>query len=198
MTKLAMAAALLLAHFTATTVSSTATHSCGTVTATSGTYAGPGVTIQARSTIDARTGMGIVDGTLKFGSTTGTFSAVYDHGILAGTASGRDGARIVASSLSARFSPTGGFTFGRLGGRTATAPAVELPGGCGAPAPLRAVTGTVQKAAADSITVSGITCAVPEPLAIEVAFNYGPGTRATIACKLVSGVETLVRIAKQR
>lgn len=197
MTKLALAAAVVLAHFTATTVSSTASHSCGTVTATSGTYAGPGVTIKARSTIDARTGMGIVDGTLKVGSTTGTFTAVYDHGTLAGTASGRDGARIVATSLSATFSPANGFTGGRLGGRTAAAPTVELPGGCGAPPPLRTVTGTVQKARADSITVAGVTCAVPEPLAVEVAFNYGPGMRARIACKPVSGVETLVRIAKQ-
>lgn len=153
-------------------------------------------TIRARSTIDARSGRGIVDGTLKFGSTAATFSAVYDHGILAGTVSGRDGARIVATSLSARFSPASGFTSGRLGGRTATAPTVELPGGCGAPTPLRTVTGTVRNAVANSITVSGLTCVVPQSLAIEVAFNYGSGTRATIACKQVSGVETLVRIAK--
>lgn len=197
MTKLALAAAVLLAHFAATTVTSTASHTCGAVTATSGTYAGPGVRIQARSTIDARTGMGIVDGTLTVGSTTGTFSAVYDHGRLAGTASGRDGGRILATSLSASFSPTSGFTAGRLGGRTATAPTVELPGGCGAPTPLRTVTGTVENAVANSITVSGLTCVVPESLAIEVAFNYGAGTRARIACKPVSGVETLVRIAKQ-
>jgi hypothetical protein len=191
------------ARFTATSITNDTTRSCATVASTSATYTGtatgsPGLTgravIVTRSTIDARNGMGLVEGTMKVGSTSGTFSAVYDNGVLTGTASGRDGSRLVVASLSATFSPSQGFTAGRLGGRPAKGAAVELPAGCGAPAPPKTVTGTIKADNASSITVGGLTCAVPARLAVTVAFQYPVGTRATIACAPSNGAMTLVRI----
>jgi hypothetical protein len=204
--------------FTATAVTNSATRSCTTtagktIASTKATYTGtasgaPDLTgpavIAARSTIDTTDGIGIVTGTLKVaGRTTAQFSAVYDHGTIAGTASGHVGTPHVqlVANVSAAFSTTGGFTNGKIGG-TAGGSAIELATrGCNLPKPPSAdpndVTGMITASNAASITVGHLTCAVPGSLAMTVAANYPVGSRAEIKCALVSGVMTLVSATKK-
>lgn len=193
--KLALAAALAIAHFTATSVNGTATRTCGTVTATSATYSGAGATIVAHSAIDSRSGMGVVTGTLKTPAITAQFSAVYDHGTIDGTASGHIGPRRLVASISGLFSPTGGFTHGELGGGGSGGAAL-LASGC-SPGPqkvVRQAQGIVRAASAVEITIGGLTCAVPVPLEIKVVANHPPGTWAAITCSWSNGRATLVTI----
>lgn len=193
--KLALAAALVVAHFTATSVSGTAIRTCGAVTATSATYSGPGMTISAHSTIDARTGMGLVTGTLKSPAMTGQFSAVFDHGVISGTTTGHVGTRALVGSLTAEFDPTHGFTKGVIGGRNPVGTAV-LGSSCSPPPEkqLRHAQGIVKASNAAEITVGGLTCAVPSRLGVTVAFNYGAGSWASITCSVSGGQPTLVAI----
>lgn len=197
--KLALAAALVVAHFTATSVSGTAVRTCGAVTATSATYSGPAMTISAQSTIDAHTGMGFVTGTLKSPTVTGQFSAVYDHGRISGTTTGRAGARPLVASLTAVFDPIHGFTNGVIGGRVSVGAAV-LGSSCAPPLEkqLRHAQGIVKAASAASITVGGLTCAVPQRLEVNVAFNYEAGSWASISCSVSNGQATLVTIAGKK
>ncbi|HZQ89304.1 MAG TPA: hypothetical protein VFA42_04800 [Gaiellaceae bacterium] len=195
--KLVLAAAVLTAHFTATSVSGTASRTCGTVTATSATYSGTGTTIVAHSTIDASNGMGVVTGTLKTATLAATFSAVYDHGAISGTASGHEGSRTIVASISALFSPTAGFTHGVLGGRGSGGLAV-LGGGCGAPQQLRQAQGAIRTVNAGEITVGGLTCEVPPALALKVAASYPAGSWAAISCSVSNGQPTLVTIRAKR
>lgn len=197
--KLVLAAALLTAHFTATSVSGTAVRTCGPVTATSATYTGSGTTIVAHSTIDSRTGKGVVAGTLKTPTVNASFSAVYDHGRISGTVSGRMGGRALVSSISATFTPSAGFTRGVLGGRGSGGLAVVEPG-CGAPPEklLRHAQGIIKVASAAQIVVGGLTCAVPTRLAIAVAAGYPAGSWAAITCSVSNGQATLLTIASKR
>jgi hypothetical protein len=209
--------------FTATTTTGSTTQSCTTsagktIASTKATYtgtasgspdlAGPAV-IAARSTIDTTDGIGVVNGTLKVaGKTDAHFTAVYDHGTIAGTASGHVGtphAQLLAN-VSATFSTAAGFTNGKIGGGTAAGSAVELtPGACKkTPPPPRPghdqaeATGTITAVSSTSITVGGLTCAVPASLTTKVTANFPSGARAEIRCALVSGVETLVRIEAKK
>ena len=193
--KLVFAAVLVIAHFTATSVSGTASRTCGTVTATSATYSGPTMTISAHSTIDTRTGMGLVTGTVKSPTMTGRFSAVFDHGVISGTTTGHVGTRALVGSLTAEFDPTHGFTKGVIGGRSPVGTAV-LDSTCSPPPQkqLRHAQGTVEASNADQITVGGLTCAVPSRLAITVSFNYGSGSWASITCAVSGRQPTLVAI----
>ena len=195
--KLVLAAALLTAHFTATSVTGTASRTCGTVTATSATYSGAGTTIVAHSTIDASSGMGVVTGTLQTATLTTTFSAVYDHGAISGTASGHEGPRTLVASISAVFSPTAGFTHGVLGGRGSGGLAV-LGRGCGAPRQLHQAQGTIRAVNAGEITIGGLTCEVPPALAMKVAANYPAGSWAAISCSVANGQATLVTIRAKK
>jgi|SRR5579864_305921 len=199
--------------FTATTVSGSSTHTCSTtagktIESTRATYTGTAsgtphltgkATIAARSTIDTTDGVGTVTGTLKVGTTQTHFSAVYDHGTIAGTATGHAGSRMqLLANMSASFSATGGFTAGKIGGGTAAGGAVELaPGGCTPAQPQngdKEARGPVTASSTSSVTVDGLTCAVPPPLGLAVEINFGVGTRADIKCSLVDGTETLVKI----
>lgn len=193
--KLALVAALAIAHFTATSVSGTSTRTCGTVTATAATYSGSGTTIVARSTIDSRTGMGVVLGTLKRADMAAEFSAVYDHGRLDGTASGHLGSRTLVASLSAVFDPAGGFTNGVLGGASSGS-SIVLAGGCAAPPQrvLRHAQGIIEVANTSVITIGRSTCAVPRTLAMKLIVTYKPGTWAAITCSVSNGQATLVTI----
>jgi len=197
--KLALAAAVVVAHFTATSVSGTVVRSCGALTTTRATYSGPAMTISADSTIDARTGMGLVTGTLRSPAMTGEFSAVYDHGVISGTTTGRAGTRPLVASLTAAFDPASGFTNGVIGGRNPVG-TVVLGSSC-APPParqLRHARGIVTASNADEITLGGLTCAVPPRLAVTVAFNYASGTWASITCSVSKGQTTLVAITGKR
>ena len=212
----AQGATAVNATFTATSVNSTATHTCTTasgktIASTKGTYTGsasgsPDLTgaarIEARSTLDTTDGIGIVSGTLRIGKTESHFNAVYDHGSVAGTASGHSAThQQLLANVSATFSATGGFVNGKIGG-SAGGSAVELVlGGCARTPPpppdatLRAE-GVITAVTAASITVGGLTCAVPISLAITVATSYPGGTRAQIRCSNVAGTKTLVSIQK--
>ena len=199
--------------FTATAVSGSQTRSCTTsdgktIASTKATYTGTAsgspdltgaTTINARSTIDTTDGLGVVNGTLKVGKTEAHFSAVYDHGAIAGTASGHAATPHVQllANVSATFSATAGFAGGKIGG-TSGGSAVELgPGGCGeAKTPQKTVQadGAITAVTAGSITVGSLTCTVPTSLAVTVATSYPVGTRVEISCSNVGGVKTLVKI----
>jgi hypothetical protein len=204
--------------FTATAVNDSTMHTCTTgagktIVSTSATYTGTAsgspdltgrVVIAARSTIDTAAGVGVVTGTLKIaGKTDAHLSAVYDHGAVAGTASGHTASHAqLLANVSAAFSATTGFTKGKIGGGTSGGSAVEEDsGGCGSSKPPnqgREATGTITAVTAGSITVGGLTCIVPTSLAIKVAFNYSAGTRARITCALLSGALTLVTIEAKK
>lgn len=194
-----LVAALVLAHFTATTVTGTAIRTCGPVTATSATYSGPAMTIDAHSVIDAHTGMGLVTGTLKSPAVTGRFSAVYDHGVISGTTTGHVGTRPLIAGLSASFEPTDGFTHGVIGGRNTVGAAV-LDSSCATPSQkqLRHAQGIVKASNAIEITVGSLTCVVPPRLAITVTFKYGAGSRVSITCSASNGKATLVSIKAKK
>jgi hypothetical protein len=199
--------------FTATSVTGGDTRSCTTATgktiaSTKATYAGTAsgspdltgpATIVARSTIDTTDGIGVVDGTLEIGKTRSHFSAVYDHGSIAGLATGHGAtphAQLVGN-VSATFSTTAGFTAGKIGGM-AGGSAVELvPGGCRSSHEASQAEGSVTAVSATSITVAGLTCSVPAALSTKV-LALALGMRVEIKCSLSNGTATLVKIEAKK
>jgi hypothetical protein len=210
--------------FTATTVANSQTRSCTTVdgkaiTSTTATYTGAAsgdpdltgaATLQVRSTINSTDGLGVVSGRLKIaasgGETAGQFDAVYDHGVIAGLTSGHVATRHVSllANLSASFSATGGFTSGKIGGGTAGGSALEIGSArCAVTKPVKPVHekseahGLVSAVSSSSVTVGGLTCAIPSELASKLS-SVKTGDRAEIHCSLVNGVNTLVRFDGRR
>jgi hypothetical protein len=207
----------LAGTFTATTASRVDTKTCTTaenktLVTTTGTYTGLAggdpdltgtTTIRARSTINTTDNVGVVSGSLRIDVASGRdtqadFSAVYSGGSLAGLAVGRahdPGAKLVAN-LSAGFTAAGGFTGGKIGG-TAGGAAVELgPGRCQSVKTVKQrseARGTVSAVSPTSITVAGLTCAVPANLQARVA-KLAVNDRAEIHCTLVSNVNTLTSV----
>ena len=169
--------------------------------------AGP-ITIAAKSVINTTDGAGVVDGRLRIDvasgrDTTAAFSAVYDHGKIAGLVAGHahdPGVRLVGN-LSAAFTTAAGFSEGKIGGGTAGGSAVELgPGRCAptkSPAERSEARGTVSAVSAMSVTVAGLTCTVPTALAAKLT-GVKVGDRAEIRCSLSGGTNTLVRFEKKR
>jgi hypothetical protein len=163
------------------------------------------ITLRARSVINTTDNVGIVTG--GFGidvangrNTQAAYSAVYDHGSIAGLATGKahqPNARLVGN-LSASFAAATGFTNGKLGGGTAGGSAVEL--GLGSCKPSRTAPeksearGTVSAISSSSITVAGLTCAVPSDKSADVTAKFKLNDAAEIHCALVSGTNTLTRI----
>jgi len=210
------------ATFTATGVSSSRTRTCtnadGTFAVTSASYSGMAtssdaslngaVTLKARSVINTSKNLGTVDGALRIvmssgGRTEAHFTAVYQNGQLAGLATGHaaDPYSRLLANMSATFSATGGFANGKLGS-TGGGGAVELqPGRCEptkTPKPVAErseARGTVSAISATSITVGGLTCTIPAntTLAAKVA-KLAMGSRASIECRLVNGVNTLTSV----
>jgi hypothetical protein len=205
------------------TDASTSTRTCTTaegkvLTVTNGRYkgtaagdpdlAGP-ITLSARSTVNTTDGVGVVEGQLKIDVANGrdtfaAYTAVYDHGNIAGVAIGRahdPHARLLAN-LSAAFSAADGFTSGKLGGGTAGGSAVELgPTSCKAaktPAEKSEARGSISALSATSITVAGLTCAVPADKSTDVNAKFKVGDHAQIRCELAGGQNTLTRIEKKR
>jgi hypothetical protein len=211
--------------FTATSVSSRAnTQTCKTtegktLVVTKGRYtgnalgdqdlAGP-ITLEARSIINTTDDVGIVTGKLRIDVTSGAdtraqFTAVYDHGRLAGLATGdvQDPRARLLANLSAGFSTTGGFTDGKIG-NTSGGSALEIgPGRC-QPAQAQATTkskatGTISALSAGppaSITVGPLTCVVPASLAAKVS-ALKVGDRVEIDCVLANGQNTLTKVRKK-
>lgn len=207
----------LAGTFTATTASRVDTKTCTTadnktLVTTTGTYTGLAggdpdltgtTTIRAHSTINTTDNVGVVSGSLRIDVASGRdtqadFSAVYSGGSVAGLAFGGahdPGAKLVAN-LSAGFTAAGGFTGGKIGG-TAGGAAVELgPGHCQSVKTVKQrseARGTVSAVSPTSITVAGLTCAVPANLQARVA-KVAVNDRAEIHCTLVSNVNTLTSV----
>jgi len=208
--------------FTATTASRIDSRSCTTddnktLVITTGTYTGTStgdpdltgnVTIRAKSVLNTTDNVGVVSGTLRIdvasGRDTATgFDSVYGGGKLAGLAEGRahdPSARLVAN-LSADFTSSGGFANGKLGGTTGGG-AVEVSAGrCKTtPKPVREKSearGLVSAVSSTSITVAGLTCAVPTELQSKLN-GVTVGSRAEIHCRLVNSVNTLTSINAQK
>ena len=214
-------AKLVAGTFTATAASSVQTRTCTTtdgktIAVSRGTYSGAAagdpdlagpITVNVHSLINTTDDVGVVWGRLKIDVSSGEdtaahYDAVYDHGNLAGLARGHahDPAVRLLGNLSAGFSTAGGFTNGKLGGGTAGGSAVELgPGRCAPNRPVHQTSrahGTVSAVSSASITVAGLTCAVPTLLAIKVG-TLAVGDRAEIRCELVGATNTLVHVRKR-
>jgi hypothetical protein len=207
--------------FTATG-STTSTRTCTTtdgktIVVTDGKYTGAAagdpdltgaITLRARSVINTTDNVGTVDGRFAIDAsgknTEGAYSAVYDHGAIAGLAVGKareSKARLIAN-LSATFSAASGFTAGKLGGGTAGGGAVELggAGGCkpaGTSHERSEARGTITALSTTSITVAGLTCAIPPAASADLNAKFKASDSVSIKCELVSGTNTLTKIEKK-
>jgi hypothetical protein len=166
------------------------------------------ITLRAKSVVNTTDNVGIVDGKLTIDAagknTNASYSAVYDHGAIAGLAVGKahqPNGKLVAN-LSATFSAASGFTGGKLGGGTTGGSAVELGAGSCKPSKTTAekseAHGTVSALSTTSITVAGLTCAVPAEKSADVNAKFKVGDTAQIRCELVSGTNTLTSVSKKR
>lgn len=196
-----------------TTTTRTCTTTDGkTIVVTDGKYTGTAagdpdltgpITLRARSVVNTTDKVGTVDGRFSIDvaggkNTEGRYSAVYGDGSIAGLATGKahqPDAKLIAN-LSATFAAATGFTNGKLGGGTSGGNAVEVgPGSC---KPARTTAekseahGTVSAVSSTSITVAGLTCAVPADKSADVNAKLKTGDVAQIRCALVSGTNTLV------
>jgi hypothetical protein len=166
------------------------------------------ITLRVRSVVNTTDKVGTVGGSFRIDvasgrDTNGAFAGVYSDGQVAGLATGRvhaPGARLVAN-LSAAFSPTTGFTGGKIGGGTAGGTAVEVGTGSCKPAKTRPekseARGTVSAISATSITVAGLTCAIPADKSANVNAKVKQGDRVEIRCSLVNGASTLTHVEKK-
>ena len=192
-----------------TVSSKTCTTSDGkTIVVTQGKYTGTAmgdadltgaVTIQARSVVNTTDNIGTVDGQLRVGDTRAAFSGVVDGTGLAGLAVGRTKSKTsLLGNLSATFTPSTGFTGGKIGGGTSGGSAVEIGGtSCkangGQGAERSSARGTVSALTSSSITVAGLTCAIPSNLASDAA-KVKQGDTVEIQCAFSNGANTLTRI----
>jgi hypothetical protein len=208
--------------FTATTASKVQTRTCTTtdgktLVTTNGTYTGTATgdadltgnaTLRANSLINTTDNIGVVSGSLRIDVASGRdtqaqFDAVYTGGQIAGLATGHahDPAARLVANVSAGFTGSGGFTSGKIGGGTAGGAAVELgPGRCQSTKTVNERSeahGLITAVSSTSITVAGLTCAVPASLQSKVS-GLTTGKVAEIKCSLVSGVNTLTRIEAKR
>jgi hypothetical protein len=167
------------------------------------------ITLRARSVVNTTDGVGTVDGSLRIDvaggrDTEANYSAVYDHGTVAGLAAGKahgPSARLIGN-VSATFDPATGFTAGKIGGGTAGGSAVELASaGCKPSSPTKEKSqarGTISALSADSITVAGLTCVIPSSMSADVNAKFKKGDVAAISCSLAGTTNTLTKIEKKR
>ncbi len=167
------------------------------------------ITLRARSVVNTTDNVGTVDGRFSIDvadgkNTGGSYSAVYDHGAIAGLATGKahqPNGKLIAN-LSATFSAASGFTGGKLGGGTAGGSAVMI--GAGSCKPSKTTSekseahGLVSALSATSITVAGLTCAIPADKSADVNAKLATGDTAQIRCGLVSGQNTLTSISSKK
>ncbi len=208
-------AALVTGTFTATTAANVETRTCTTsdsktIEVTSATYSGTAagaaefagpVTLRVRSLINTTDGVGVVSGAFSIDTaadknTRAAFSAVYDHGKLAGLASGHTqdhGVQLLAN-LSSSYTAAGGFTDGKLGAAAGGSAVLLGPGRCESEKKeTSSARGAVSAVSATSITVAGLTCAVPASFATQIA-AIKVNDQLQIQCTLVSGTNTLTKI----
>ena len=204
--------------FTATTASRVETRTCTTsdgktLVSTKGLYTGAATgdadltgnaTLRASSLINTTDNIGVVSGTLRIDVASGRdtqaqFDAVFSGGQIAGLATGHahDPAAKLVANLSAGFTGSGGFTNGKIGGGTAGGAAVELgPGRCQSTKTVNEhseAKGIISAVSSSSITVAGLTCAVPANLQSKVA-GLAVNGHAEIKCSLINAVNTLTRV----
>jgi hypothetical protein len=210
------------ATFTATTVANSSTRTCtnadGTFVVTRAEYVGTAssseptlsgrLRFRVESLINTTKNLGVVSGRLRIDTvssrdTTASLSAVYASGQIHGLVSGRvkDPSAGLVGDLSSGFSATGGFTNGKLGGTDGGGAAVLLQRGDCRPAPTAGVQrvrarGAVTAASSTSITVAGVTCAVPAALAGKLA-GVKSGDVVEIRCELLNSVLTLTKIDRK-
>ncbi|HZU20726.1 MAG TPA: hypothetical protein VE982_05880 [Gaiellaceae bacterium] len=212
------------ATFTASSAAHVSTRTCTstdakTIAVTNGTYTGtasgdPGLTgaltLRAHSVVNTTDNVGVVSGAFRIAvangrDARGVFTAVYDHGTIAGMLVGRahdPGARLLAN-FSATFAPATGFTGAKIGGGTAGGSAVEIGTGACRPQiahPMQSqARGAISALSPDSITVNGLTCMIPaksRAAAILPRFGLKVGDLVEIRCDRVNGQNTLARVVK--
>jgi hypothetical protein len=209
------------------TGSSVTTRTCTTsdsktIVVTNGTYTGKSagdadltgdITLRARSVVNTTNGVGTVSGwfgidVAKGRNTRGVFTTVYDHGSIAGLATGRahEPSAVLLGNLSASFDPSSGFSNGKIGG-TAGGGAVELTAvgckddGTKTPKEHSEARGTISALSTTSITVAGLTCAIASngnARMTAILPKLKVGDRAEIRCDLTNGQNTLTRLDKLR
>jgi hypothetical protein len=204
------------------TGTSTSTRTCTTtdgktIVVTDGKYTGVAagdpdltgpITLRARSVVNTTDNVGTVDGRFSIDvangrNTDAVYSAVYDHGAIAGLAVGKahqPNSKLIAN-LSATFSAASGFTGAKLGGGTSGGSAVELGAGSCKPAHTTAerseAHGVVTALSTTSITVANVTCTIPAEKSADVNAKLKVGDTAEIRCSVVSGTSTLTRYEKK-
>lgn len=204
--------------FSATTVSKSSTRTCtnadGTFVLTNATYTGTAVgdptltgpaLLKVRSLINTTKNIGTVNGAVRIDTagkdTVAKLNAVYSGGQLAGLVSGKAGSNLrLLGNFSAGFSAAGGFTGGKIGSSSGGA-AVELQKGNCQPAKSKkekaTAIGTISAVSSTSITVAGVTCAVPTKLQAKVS-TLMVGDRVEIRCESMNGTLTLVKVHKKK
>jgi len=185
-----------------------------TIVVSSGKYTGTAsgdpdltgpITIEARSVVNTTDNVGTVDGVLRIdtsgnGGTMAAFSAVYSGGSIAGLAAGRASSshNRLLGNVSATFAPSSGFTGGKIGGGTAGGAAVELSrASCQGSSKSNEhanARGTISALSPTSITVAGLTCAIPSDQSSDVNSKYKQGDTVAISCSYENGQNTLSRI----
>ena len=185
-----------------------------TIVVTDGKYTGTAtgdadltgaITLRARSIVNTTDGVGTVTGSLSIEATgkrtQAAYSAVYDHGKIAGLAAGRahESKTALVANLSADFDPATGFAGGKLGGGTAGGSAVEVGGGGCKPAQetheKSAAHGTIKALSADSITVAGLTCTIPADKSADILAKYHQNDVVELRCAFANGANTLTSIS---
>jgi hypothetical protein len=165
------------------------------------------ITLRARSVVNTTDGVGTVSGSLEIDATgkntRASFSTVYDHGNIAGLAAGHahESKTALVANLSAGFDPATGFTNGKLGGGTAGGSAVEVGSGGCKPAQQTheksSARGTISALSASSITVAGLTCAIPADKSAGILAKYKQNDTVQIGCELANGANTLTSISSK-
>jgi hypothetical protein len=211
------------ATFAATAASNLRTSTCtgtdGTYAKSVATYTGSATSsepalngaarIEAASFVNTTTGVGTVWGNARIdtaaGSTRFSFEGVLTHGSVVGLASGhsrRPDVKLLAN-ISADYSAAGGFANGKIGGATAAGDAVLITqGGCHPPKPPKPpkpervkAHGAITAVSTTSITVAGVTCAVPASKQNDVA-KVKVGDVVSIECDVVNGANTLTHVSR--
>lgn len=215
--KTAKAVAATFTASAATSSSRSCTTSDGkTITITDGKYTGNAtgdtdlagaITLRTRSVVNTTDKVGTVTGSFRIDvsgrDTVGSFSTVYDNGAIAGLATARahdPGAQVVGN-LSATFDPATGFTDGKIGGGTSGGSAVELGRGSCKPAKTHpehsSARGAISALSTASVTVAGLTCALPSDKASDINTKFKTGDNVEIRCDFANGQNTLTRISKR-
>jgi hypothetical protein len=211
------------ATFTATTVANSSTRTCtnadgtfvvtraeyiGTASSSEPTLSGP-LRLNVESLINTTKNLGLVSGRLRIDTsssrdTSASLQAVYANGQIHGLVSGRvrDPSASLVGDLSSAFSATGGFTSGKLGGTDGGGAAVRLQrGDCRRSQTVGVqrvrARGAVTAVSSTSITVAGVTCAVPAALARRLT-GIVSGDVVEIRCELQNGTLTLSKLDRKR